>query len=128
MNLLLDTHAFIWWLTDQSRLSARSLQALMNNDNTVTLSVASIWEMTIKLKIGKLSVVGDLKDIVQQQVQVNRIQLLAISSVHALKTLDLPLHHRDPFDRMLIAQALSEEMTLITTDASMTAYGVNVLW
>ncbi len=128
MNLLLDTHAFIWWLTDQSHLSARSLQALMNNDNTVTLSVASIWEMTIKLKIGKLSVVGDLKDIVQQQVQVNRIQLLAISSVHALKTLDLPLHHRDPFDRMLIAQALSEEMTLITTDASMTAYGVNVLW
>ena len=128
MNLLLDTHAFIWWLTDQSRLSARSLQALMNNDNTVTLSVASIWEMTIKLKIGKLSVVGDLKDIVQQQVQVNRIQLLAISSVHALKTLDLPLHHRDPFDRMLIAQALSEEMTLITTDASMTAYGVNVWW
>lgn len=128
MNLLLDTHAFIWWLTDQSHLSARSLQALMNNDNTVILSVASIWEMTIKLKIGKLSVVGDLKDIVQQQVQVNRIQLLAISSVHALKTLDLPLHHRDPFDRMLIAQALSEEMTLITTDASMTAYGVNVLW
>ncbi len=128
MNLLLDTHAFIWWLTDQSRLSARSLQALMNNDNTVTLSVASIWEMTIKLKIGKLSVVGDLKDIVQQQVQVNRIHLLAISSVHALKTLDLPLHHRDPFDRMLIAQALSEEMTLITTDASMTAYGVNVWW
>ena len=100
----------------------------MNNDNTVTLSVASIWEMTIKLKIGKLSVVGDLKDIVQQQVQVNRIHLLAISSVHALKTLDLPLHHRDPFDRMLIAQALSEEMTLITTDASMTAYGVNVWW
>ena len=128
MNLLLDTHAFIWWLTDQSHLSARSLQALMNNDNTGTLSVASIWEMPIKLKIGKLSVVGDLKDIVQQQVQVNRIQLLAISSVHALKTLDLPLHHRDPFDRMLIAQALSEEMTLITTDASMTAYGVNVLW
>lgn len=128
MNYLLDSNAFLWWHLDRSRLSPRALNAILNQDNTLTLSVASVWEMAIKVKLGKLQLYGSLNDAVEAQTRVNRIQLLPVSVVHALKTQDLPLHHKDPFDRLLIAQAQAEKMIIITADQAIVRYDVKVVW
>ena len=128
MNYLLDSNAFLWWHLDRSRLSPRALSAIVNQDNTLTLSVASVWEMAIKVKLGKLQLHGSLNDAVEAQTRVNRIQLLPVSVVHALKTQDLPLHHKDPFDRLLVAQAQAEKMIIITADQAIVRYDVKVVW
>lgn len=128
MNCLLDSHAFLWWHLDQSRLSPRALNAIVDPNNTLTLSVASVWELAIKIKLGKLQVVGSLSAAIEAQTRVNKVQLLPVSVVHVLKTQDLPLHHNDPFDRLLIAQAQAEQMTVISADAIFTRYDLKLVW
>jgi PIN domain nuclease of toxin-antitoxin system len=128
MNCLLDTSTFLWWLTDQSALTPRALQTMLDSRNSLTLSAASVWEMAIKVKLRKLRVAGDLADILETQARVNGLYLLPIAVTHALGTLNLPMHHRDPFDRMLVAQAQAESLTLITSDARIAKYDVEVLW
>jgi PIN domain nuclease of toxin-antitoxin system len=128
MNCLLDSNAFLWWHVDRSRLSARALNAILDQSNTLALSVASVWEMAIKAKLGKLHVFGSLNDAIESQMRINQIHLLPVSVVHALKTQDLPLHHKDPFDRLLIAQAQTERMVLITADQTIARYDVKIIW
>lgn len=127
MKLLLDTHAFIWWDSDPSQLSARGLAALRDPGNEVWLSVASVWEMVIKAQLGKLALRLPLADIVAQQ-QANGLQVLPVALAHALAVEGLPTIHKDPFDRLLIVQANVEGAELVSADPVVRQYPVRVLW
>jgi PIN domain nuclease of toxin-antitoxin system len=127
MKLLLDTHAFIWWDSDPAQLSARALAALRDPANEVWLSVASVWEMVIKAQLGKLTLRVSLADIVKQQ-QANGLRVLPITLAHALAVEGLPPIHKDPFDRVLIAQANVERAELVSADHVVRQYPVSILW
>ena len=127
MKLLLDTHAFIWWDSDPARLSATALAAMLDPANEVWLSVASAWEMVIKVQLGKLALRLPLADIVRQQ-QANGLRVLPVALVHAMAVEGLPAIHKDPFDRVLIAQANAEGAELVSADPVVRHYPVRVLW
>jgi len=128
MKLLLDTHAFLWLVEGSPRMSLVAANAIYNPANDVTLSVASVWELAIKLGNKKLSLADPLEIFVGKWTTAYQIDLLTIQAPHALAIRVLPDHHRDPFDRMLIVQALSEKMTLVTADSKFARYGVPILW
>ena len=128
MNLLLDTHAFIWWDDDYNRLPLSVIAALHHSDNVIYLSLVSIWEMQIKLQLGKLKFEIPLSQKVQEQQATNKIQLLPITDTHIYGLDALPHHHRDPFDRLLIAQARTGSLQLVTHDANIGKYDVQILW
>ncbi len=128
MNLLLDTQAFLWLDTDQARLSAAARQACANPDNTLWLSTASAWEMQIKIGLGKLRLARPLADIIADEQTANNLQILPVQLAHALEVGSLPLHHKDPFDRLLIAQAKHEGWQIVSSDPEFKAYPVTVLW
>ncbi len=128
MKLLLDTHAFIWWDSQSSRLSARALAACADSANELLVSVASIWEMQIKVQLGKLQLRAPLARIIEEQERTNRIGILQISIVHVFAVGKLPPLHRDPFDRMLVAQANAEVASLVSNDPLISQYPVKVLW
>jgi len=123
MNLLLDTHILLWWLDDNALLSVNARQAIADTDNLIILSAAVIWEIRIKQAIGKLKIAPNFYDVVKEQ----GFEMLAITSEHAYAVGDLPKHHRDPFDRILIAQALLEGFTLVTQDAIFNQYAIPLL-
>jgi len=127
MKLLLDTHTFIWWDSDPSRLSPSALQACQNHANTMMLSVVSVWEMQIKAQLGKLKLNMPLAEIIGNQQQVNGVQILSMTLNHVLALEDLPVHHKDPFDRLLIAQANVEEAVLVSSDSAFSEYSVQLL-
>jgi PIN domain nuclease of toxin-antitoxin system len=127
MRLLLDTHTFIWWDSDPARLSAAALAALCDPANTVWLSVVSVWEILIKAQLGKLSVRLPLPDIIAQQ-QANGLQVLPVTLPHSLALEGLPPVHKDPFDRLLIAQAVVEGAELVSVDHVFVQYPVRLLW
>jgi PIN domain nuclease of toxin-antitoxin system len=129
VKLLLDTHAFLWWVTDDPQLSSRARRILGDSSNEVYFSAVSGWEIAIKTRLGRLSLGGDnLEDFVAEQVAANGFQLLPIHLNHALRTYSLPDCHRDPFDRLLIAQALIEELALVTADRKLGDYKVRIVW
>ncbi len=128
MRYLLDTHAFIWMDNQPTRLSPRVAALCQNQVNTLLLSVASVWEMQIKLHLGKLSLPAPLSDIIKNQQQTNGIVLLPVELTHVLGLSGLPDHHKDPFDRLLVAQANTEKLTLITDDPRIAQYPVQVVW
>lgn len=128
MTLLLDTHAFIWWDSEPNRLSPTALALCRQPANTILLSVASVWEMQIKLQLGKLKLATPLAQIVASQRHANTIEVLAITLDHVLALETLPLHHKDPFDRLLVAQANLESAALVTHDPIFTQYSVQVIW
>jgi PIN domain nuclease of toxin-antitoxin system len=127
VNLLFDTHIFIWWDSEPARLSQQILTLCQDPANRLWLSIASIWEIQIKHQLGKLQLQQPLAEIVEWQQQVNRISLLPIEFSHVLALAQFPAHHKDPFDRMLIAQASVEELTLMSVDPIFKAYGIDVL-
>jgi PIN domain nuclease of toxin-antitoxin system len=127
MKLLLDTHAFIWWDSDPAQLSAAALSALCDPANEVWLSVASVWEMVIKAQLGKLTLRLPLVGIVSQQ-QANGLRVLPVTLAHVLAVEGLPPIHKDPFDRVLIAQANVEGAEMVSADAMVRQYSVRVLW
>jgi PIN domain nuclease of toxin-antitoxin system len=127
MKLLLDTHTFIWWDSDPSRLSAPALSALRDPANETWLSVASIWEMVIKADLGKLTLRLPLASVVAQQ-QKNGLQILPVNLAHALAVVGLPSVHKDPFDRMLVAQTNVEGAELVSADQVFRQYPVRILW
>jgi PIN domain nuclease of toxin-antitoxin system len=127
MKLLLDTHVFIWWSGDLSQLSATALAACHDPANTLLLSIASVWEMQIKLQLGKMTLRLPLADLIAEQ-QANRIQLLDVKLEHVLGLEGLPTPHKDPFDRILAAQSLVEGATLLSADAIFSQYPVSVMW
>lgn len=128
MNLLLDTHVFIWSFSNTKKLSLTAAKEFKNPANQIFLSVASAWEMQIKIKLGKMIFDDTLENIVVEQQTVNNIQILPVELSHALYLENLPLHHKDPFDRLLISQAIVENMTLVSADADFANYQVNLLW
>lgn len=123
MKLLLDTHAFLWWSDDDPRLKAGPRRAIVKAESVV-VSAASAWEAAIKIALGKLR----MRTPFEQAVKVNAFESLLITFSHAAAVTSLALHHRDPFDRMLIAQAIAERLTIITHDRRFEPYGVPILW
>jgi len=128
MNLLLDTHAFIWWDDDYGRLPVHLLSLLQNPEHTIYLSVVSIWEMQIKIQLGKLKFDLPLPQKIREHQKRNNMQLLTITTDQIFALDNLPNHHRDPFDRLLIAQAQTENLTLVTRDSRIHQYDVKVIW
>ncbi len=130
MRVLLDTHTFIWWDADKKpgRLSSKVFDVLSDSSNTLVVSLATVWEIQIKVQLGKLRLPSSLSDILKQQQQTNSIELFPVNVVHILALDTLPHHHRDPFDRILIAQAKVESMILVSKDPIFTQYSVPVLW
>jgi PIN domain nuclease of toxin-antitoxin system len=129
VKVLLDTHSFLWWVTDDPQLSARARRTISSGSNEVHFSAVSAWEIAIKAGLGRLRIGdGDTEQFIAQQVAVNGFGVLAIEMSHALKTASLPNYHRDPFDRLLIAQAMSEEMALISADRALADYRVKIVW
>lgn len=124
MNLLLDTHVLIWTFTDDPTLSISSRDAIVNPENLVFASAASVWEIAIKRATGKLRAPDD----VNAQIVEHRFEPLAMTGEHAWAAGSLPAHHQDPFDRMLIAQASVEGLTLVTRDRHFEAYGIPLLF
>jgi len=126
--MLIDTHGLIWFLEDNSRMSRRALEVAEDQDTYLYVSLAPLWEMAIKVRLGKLNLVGDFQAFVLDQLTRNDIEVLGISLEHVIQTANLPLHHRDPFDRLLIAQAVVEDMPIISSDAALDAYPVMRIW
>ncbi|WP_277884344.1 type II toxin-antitoxin system VapC family toxin [Nostoc parmelioides] len=122
----MDTHTFIWFIMGDSRINNNMRTQIENNDNL--LSVASVWEMGIKHSIGKLNFNLSFADFVEQQVIMNGIRLIPVEIEHILVISQLPLHHRDPFDRMLIAQAMVENIPLLSADTVFDTYPIQRLW
>jgi|SRR5215470_323664 len=127
MKLLLDTHIFIWWADQPEKLSHAALSALQDEANDLLLSVASVWEMQIKIQLGKLKLRVPLKEIVQNQQETNALTISPVALTHVLALEDLPYHHKDPFDRLLIAQSIAEGLTIVTADSQFSAYSVQLL-
>ena len=129
MKLLLDTHTFLWFVAGDTQLSPTARRKIEDLGNERYLSIASIWEMSIKHGIGKLPLSQPIEHFIPTQLQTNRIDILPITQEHAFQAGQLPMHHRDPFDRMLIAQSLIEAIPLVSADTSFTAYtGLTQIW
>ena len=127
MKLLLDTHIFIWWADQPEKLSQAALSALEDEANELILSVVSVWEMQIKFQLGKLKLSVPLKELVKNQQETNDLQISPLELKHVLALNPLPLHHKDPFDRLLIAQSIEEDLILVTSDSQFSAYSVKLL-
>ena len=123
MRLLLDTHIFLWWLADDPALSAKAREVIGNGNNMIYISAASVWEISVKKSLGKLEAPENIETIVEQE----RFQKLPITLGHGEAAGQLPAHHRDPFDRILIAQARCEDLILVTVDQDIPKYQVQLL-
>lgn len=128
MRLLLDTHAFLWWVEDDARLSRKARAALADPANDAYLSLASSWEMAIKVSLGKLRLAAPLEVFVPEQLAANGFRELAIDFRHVARVSRLPFRHRDPFDRLLVAQALEDGLTVVSADRVFRDYGVKRIW
>ena len=131
MRLLLDTHAFLWWVNDHDALSSRARASIADRGNECLLSLASCWEMAIKVGIGKLELPGKPGKIirfVEEQLAANGFRSLPIELPHVARVATLPFRHRDPFDRLLAAQALAEDLTLVSADPVFRKYGIKRIW
>ena len=128
MRVLLDTHTFLWWIANNKQLSNTSRNIIGNSQNELFFSVASGWEMAIKARLGKLELPKNLEQFIAEQLQQNAIAGLPIQMSHALHVYTLPPLHRDPFDRLLIAQSQLENMPILTIDPQIGRYDVEVIW
>jgi PIN domain nuclease of toxin-antitoxin system len=128
MRLLLDTHTFLWWVRGGPGLSRRARSAIANSRNECFVSVASGWEIAIKVSLGKLRIDAPLDRFVPEQLAANGFQPLSIGLKHTARVARLPFHHRDPFDRLLVAQAIEEELAVATADPIFARYGVKRIW
>jgi len=128
MKLLLDSHAFLWFLAGDSRLSEEARVAIENRSNERYLSLASIWELAIKHSLGRLRTEPTFAELIATEMPRNRIILQPIVLSHVLKVVDLPFHHRDPFDRLLAAQCLVEGWSMVSGDVILDAYGIIRVW
>lgn len=128
MRVLLDTHAFLWFVTDDPQLSVTARRLIEDADTEPFLSVASVWEIAIKVSIGKLSLAQPVDAFVLSQLALNTITVLDIALPHASAVATLPFHHRDPFDRLLVAQSQIEGWPLVSADIVFDQYGVTRIW
>ena len=128
MRLLLDTHVLLWWHDQPARLTETAYDAIHDLGNDVFISVVNGWEMQIKAQLGKLTLPKPLHVILQEEQATNGFRLLPVTIEHVYALGSFPLHHRDPFDRLLIAQAHQEGLTLVTHDPKLSPYPVSLLW
>lgn len=128
MNLLIDTHTFLWFINDDPSLSNEARRLLEEPQNDIYLSIASVWEIAIKVSLGKLTLPIPFAAFIDEQLQVNAVTLLSIKITHAGMVSTLPMHHRAPFDRLIIAQALHENYPLVSKDEQLDEYGVTRYW
>lgn len=128
MRALLDTHAFLWWNTNDQKLSSVARSVIADERNELFLSVASAWEIAIKAARGWLVLPDPPEQYVPSRLRLHGIQALPIQLGHALRVYELPMIHRDPFDRLLIAQSQLEAMPILTTDPEIARYNVDIIW
>ena len=128
MNVLLDTHAFLWSITGDDRLSKTAEKTFLDPGNNLYFSAASFWEICIKLSLGKLSLKREWFKTIQEEMRINAVQWLPVEMRHCVELTKLPFHHRDPFDRMLIAQAMTEDLQLLSRDHRLSAYEIERIW
>jgi len=128
MRILLDTHTFLWWITADHRLSQRSIEVISDGNNELLFSAASGWEIAIKAGLGRLDVPDPLDRFVSEHLFRNHIGVLPVHLSHALQAYTLPQLHRDPFDRLLVAQAQVERLPLLSSDRRLAEYDLDVLW
>ena len=128
MRLLLDTHSFLWFTGGDDRLSTRAKEAISDLDNAAYLSAASLWEMAVKINIGKMRLPRPFGEVIPEQLVLNEIEVLHIEPPHLVSYIGLPLHHRDPFDRLIIAQAKAEDLRVVGKDEEFESYGIECLW
>ena len=126
MQLLIDTHILIWFLEGSKSLSKQRQQIIVNPNNDVFVSIASLWEIAIKISIEKLTLAKSLADVIKQ-IAVQSIEILPISPEHTLQVSILPFYHRDPFDRIIIAQSQVENLSIMTSDGEFGKYGITIL-
>jgi PIN domain nuclease of toxin-antitoxin system len=128
MSLLLDTQALLWFLLDDPRLSSTAHKSITDADMSVYVSPASIWEIAIKISLGKYAIPMPFAAFWTKELHTNDFSLLPITIPHAARVADLPFHHRDPFDRLLIAQALEDDIPIVSNDNAFDHYGVKRIW
>jgi len=128
MRLLLDTHSFLWFINGDNKLSSRARNLITDLDNQVLVSIASLWEISIKAGLGKLELSHPFEELIPEQLALNEIDQISINLDHLAKLIYLPFYHRDPFDRLIIAQALVEDLPIITKDSVFQAYSIEVIW
>ena len=128
MTYLLDTHTFLWALNDDPKLPEQVAAVLENGENELYLSIASLWEIAIKMSLGKLQLDFSFADLVASKLVESDVQIFAITPKHLIVLSELPFHHRDPFDRLIVAQTKAEGMVLLTRDKTLKSYGVDSLW
>lgn len=127
MKILLDTHTFLWFVNDSVQLSLDA-KALLESEVDLYLSIASLWEIAIKVRTGKMTLPKPFDEYLPQQIQLNEIEVLPIDLRHLNVITTLPLHHRDPFDRLLIAKAMVEQATIVSADVAFDQYGIHRSW
>ena len=127
MDLLLDTHILIWWVDEPEKLPGHLYAVLEDSANDLFISIASVWEMQIKHQLGKLQFQQPLPQLIANQQQHNGARLISVTLSHVFELNNLPLHHKDPFDRLLVAQAIVEDMTLVSVDPAFALYSVKLL-
>ena len=128
MKVLLDTHAFLWLISGDDRLSETAQKVFLDPGNYLFFSAASLWEICIKISLGKLSLKSGWLKTIQDEMKINAIQWLSIEMPHCVELINLPFHHRDPFDRMLVAQALVDDMQLLSRDTRLSSYEIKRIW
>ncbi|MEL6164246.1 MAG: type II toxin-antitoxin system VapC family toxin [Cyanobacteria bacterium J06628_3] len=128
MKLLLDSHVLIWWASSSEKISKKVYNIINDTNNTLLFSLASVWEMQIKFQLGKLNLNSNLPTLIDNQQRVNNLQLLPIELNHIYALNNLPPHHKDPFDRLLIAQAIVEKIPLASIDEVFDNYPIQRLW
>jgi PIN domain nuclease of toxin-antitoxin system len=128
VRFLLDTHALLWWLTDDLKLSPGAKEVISDEANTILISAASAWEIATKYRLGKLDVAADAVSRFNEFIEADGFEHLPVTYLHALKAAGYEIDHRDPFDRMLAAQSVLESATLISCDPAFEAFGTHVLW
>jgi PIN domain nuclease of toxin-antitoxin system len=128
MKILLDTCAFLWLTTDAAELSEKAKQTFQNTDNAIYLSSVSVWEILVKHQLGKLPLPSDADNFIRQQCEKHFVDYLALDEKSVFQLSRLPSYHRDPFDKMLVCQAITHDLIILTSDSMITQYPVTTLW
>jgi PIN domain nuclease of toxin-antitoxin system len=128
MKVLVDTHTFLWALLHDHRLTSKAKQILTSNEHELIFSLVSLWEIAIKIKTGKLNTIGSSVAYIRDEMDAYGMSLLPIRYEHILQLESLPHHHSDPFDRLLIAQALTESLPILSADRAFASYGIKLVW
>lgn len=128
MRLLLDTHAFLWFVLDEPQLSATARALIADPSNEIDVSPATYWEIAIKIRLEKYILPDPFQEFMEREIAINRFNILHVESRHVAPLTTLPFHHKDPFDRLLVAQAMVEQIPLVSNDSVLDAYPIRRLW